>query len=179
MEYDPNQSDNESYATEGSLSSIEAHGVEERPEDLSDGSKVRPVRESVKAWKVRELEKTTEDATDPQDISWLRKFVRAAALLFSDLMVYMEKNRNKDENMKDDLYVKIVVAIGKPDELTTTERYSLEDILNRDLVVLPLTIDEDAIDERANSDLHLNSSMLNEKEFVEEEVEDDANAEES
>jgi hypothetical protein len=168
-----------SYVSEGSLSSIEPYGIHEGEDDLKETTKVKPVRESVKAWKMRELDKTTENATDPEDMSWLRKFVKAAALLFSDLMVYVEQNQNKDENMKDDLYVKIVVAIGAPHELTTTERYSLENVLNRDLIVLPLTIDEDAIDERAKEELHMNASMLNEKEFVEEEVEEDANAEES
>jgi hypothetical protein len=170
------EDDKESYVSEGSLSSIGAHGVEEESSDLQDIAKVKPVRESVKAWKLRELEKTTNDETDPQDMTWLRKFVKAAALLYFDLIVYMDKAKNKDENMKDDLYVKIIGAIGIPSALSTTERFTIESMLNRDLVELPLTIEEAAIDERAESRQSLDESAL--EDFVEEEVEENANAEE-
>lgn len=164
--------------TEGSLSSIGAYGVEESAEDYKESPKLKPVRESVKAWKVRELQKSTDEDRDPSDIKWLRQFVKASAVLFFDLKMYLDKSQNKEENLKDDLYVKIIGAIGSPTELSTTERYTMENVLNRDLVELPLTIDEDAIDERAESRLSLNGSALNEEEIVEEEVEDDADAEE-
>ena len=124
-----------------SLSSIDAFDTIENLPSPDDQTKVVNVRTAVREWKVREFDKTTEKSSNAKGLQGLRDYVAKAARLFYDLINYLKTSQNKDQNMKDTLYVNIVMAIGVPGSLGYHVKTVLESLLERDLIELPYTIE--------------------------------------
>jgi hypothetical protein len=133
-------------------------GGEARP---SEGEELRidNVREAIKEWKIRELDKASDIKQDPEGFARIQQFLQLAARLLYDLLDYIKSSKNKQENLKDKLYVNIVSAIGDPNELTSHERINIEDILNRDLVELPYTVEPRMINIHAKHGIHAATSF--------------------
>ncbi len=120
---------------------------------------IEAVRNAVSIWKERELDKASDSKQDPQSLDRLKQFLVLAARLLYDLLNYIQSAKNKDENMKDKLYVKIITSIGNPDNLTTHERINIENILNRDLVELPFTVNPKMINAHAKKGIQIPHSF--------------------
>ncbi len=136
-----------------SLSSIDAFDTLDILESPEEQTKVTNVRNAVKDWKVREFNKTTEKNSNPKGLVLLREYVAKSARLFYDLVNYLKTSQNKDQNMKDTLYVNIIMAIGVPGSLSYQLKTILESLLERDLVELPYTIEPNVVNTYAKDGL--------------------------
>jgi hypothetical protein len=134
-------SSDSSTSTKDSLESIAKYDTEER-KDLGENQEyITNVRDSVKNWKVRELDKNTENETNVKGLDPLRRYVANSSRLFYDLTNFLTTSQNTESNMKDSLYVKIISAIGNPGSLSFHLRSLVEHFLQRDLVELPFTLE--------------------------------------
>lgn len=151
------------YDSDNSLENINDYenidvGPSEEEEDHIDS-----VRKAVKTWKMRELDKSADKKQDPASFNSLHHFLTAAAQLLIDISNYIKSSQNKDENMKDNLYVAIIQAIGDPNNLSSHERIHIENVLNRDLVELPFTVDPSIINAHAKKGIKANTKFYNEE----------------
>lgn len=133
-----------------SLSSMEAYEIEEaeNPEDIE---RMTNVRNAVREWKVRELDKTTEETANAKGLQNLRSFVAKTARLYYDLMNFLKTSKNNEQNMKDTLYVNIITAMGVPGSLSFHAKTILETLLQRDLLELPYTLEPKVINTYAKN----------------------------
>lgn len=136
-----------------SLSSIDAFDTVESLESPDDKTKVINVRNAVRDWKVREFDKTTENMSNAKGLQRLREYVAKSGRLYYDLANYLKTSQNKDQNMKDTLYVNIVMAIGVPGSLSYHLKTLLESLLERDLIELPYTIEPNVVNAYAKDGL--------------------------
>lgn len=120
---------------------------------------IEAVRNAIRLWKERELDKASDSKQDPQSLNRLQQFLVLAARLLYDLLNYMKSAKNKDENLRDKLYVKIISTIGHPDNLTSHERINIENILNRDLIELPFTVDPKIVNAHAKKGIKISDSF--------------------
>ncbi len=134
--------------------------MNEIPEETN---KINNVREAVREWKLREMDKNTNTNANTKTLQPLRKYVANSANLYYDLKNYLSTAQNKESNMKDDIYVKIISAIGFPGALTNPLRVLVERLLERDLVELPFTMEPSIIN--SYSEKHMKAQT----EFPEEE----------
>jgi hypothetical protein len=147
-----------------SIASIEAFDdIPETPMDLEEEERINKVRDSIKDWKLRELEANTHFNTKANGLDPLRKFVSKSARLFYDLQNYLTTSQNKQENMKDNLYVMIVSAIGSPGTLSLHGRTLLQSLMERDLVELPLTVEPKIVNSYTKKGLTLNANFPDEE----------------
>lgn len=146
-----------------SLSSIEAFDTTESIESPEDTTRVTNVRNAVKNWKIREFDKTTEETSTAKGLQQLRQYTAKSARLFYDLINYLKTSKNNEQNMKDTLYVNIVSAIGIPGMLSFHLKTILENLLQRDLLELPFTIEPNVVNHYAGNGLQA------QQEFPEEE----------
>lgn len=124
-----------------SVNSMEAYNEKEVVQTADDEEQILNVRNAIRDWKVREFDNTTTPSSNPKGLGLLRQYVAKSARLFYDLTNYLETSRNKEQNMKDALYVNIVTAIGSPGTLSFHVKTLLETLFQRDLVELPFTIE--------------------------------------
>jgi hypothetical protein len=136
-----------------SLSSMEAYDTHEEIENPEEKEKITSVRNAIRDWKTRELDKTTDDTANAKGLQNLRRFVAKTARLYYDLLQYLKTSQNKEQNMKDMLYVNIVRAIGAPGTLSFSVKTILETLLQRDLLELPYTIEPQVINSYAKNGL--------------------------
>jgi hypothetical protein len=147
-----------------SIASIEAFDdIPETPMDLEEEERINKVRDSIKDWKLRELEANTHFNTKANGLDPLRKFVSKSARLFYDLQNYLTTSQNKQENMKDNLYVMIVSAIGSPGTLSLHGRTLLQSLMERDLIELPLTVEPKIVNSYTKKGLTLNANFPDEE----------------
>jgi len=147
-----------------SIGSIEAfEDVPETSMDLQEEERIHKVRESIKDWKLRELEANTRFNKKADGLDPLRKYVAKSARLFYDLQNYLTTSQNKEENMKDKLYLMIVTAIGPPASLSLHGRTLLQSGLERDLVELPLTVDPKIVNSYTKKGLTLETNFPDEE----------------
>jgi hypothetical protein len=147
-----------------SIASIEAFDdIPETPMDLEEEERINKVRDTIKDWKLRELEANTHFNTKANGLDPLRKFVSKSARLFYDLQNYLTTSQNKEENMKDNLYVMIVSAIGSPGTLSLHGRTLLQSLIERDLVELPLTVEPKIVNSYTKKGLTLNANFPDEE----------------
>lgn len=123
----------------------------ERPVPNEEVTLVNNTREAVKNWKQRELDKNTLKENDSKGLSSLRNYVSKSSELYYDLNTFLSTSKNNEKNMKDDMYVNIVSAIGNPGSLTSHMRTLLKHYLERDLVELPFTLETDMINSQAKN----------------------------
>lgn len=110
-------------------------------ESLEDQNQMQEIRSAVREWKTRELYKNTAPNSNEKGYASLNKYIANAAQLFYDLIDYIKTSQNKEQNMRDSLYVKIVGAIGNPGALSQPLILALESLLSRDLIELPYTLE--------------------------------------
>lgn len=146
-----------------SVNSMEAYNEKADLKELGDEPEVMNVRNAIRDWKVREFDKTTTPTSNAKGLGLLRQYVANSARLFYDLTNYLQTSKNKEQNMKDALYVKIVTAIGPPGSLSFHVKTILETLLQRDLVELPFTIEPNVVNSYAKNGLQA------QQEFPEEE----------
>jgi hypothetical protein len=132
-------------------------------ENIEDVNHVNQVRNGVRDWKLRELDKNTTETSQAHSLQGLRSYVAKSATLFYDLMGYMKTATNKEKNMKDVLYVSIVDAIGAPGALDYHVRNVLEHILQRDLLELPLTVEPKVVNTYAEKGLKVQTEFPDEE----------------
>lgn len=141
--------DEVNYDSDNSLEDINSYEGTGGGPTQEEEERIERVREAVKIWKMREMDKSADKKQDPASFNGLHHFLIAAAKLLIDLSNYIKSSQNKDENMRDNLYVAIIQAIGHPDNLTSFERILIENNLKRDLVELPFTAEPSIIDAHA------------------------------
>lgn len=146
-----------------SLSSMEAYDAEQPLESQEDKVKLNNVRTAVQNWKVREFDKTTVANANAKGLGLLRQYAAKAARLYYDILSYLKTSKNKEQNMKDTLYVSIITAIGIPGSLSFPLKTVLENILQRDLLELPYTIEPKMVNTYAED------GIVAQQEFPEEE----------
>jgi hypothetical protein len=147
--------------SKSSFSSID-EGVEEI-DDMNDVNHVSEVRNSVREWKLREMDGNTNESSKAKGLQGLRNYVAKSATLFYDLINYMKTAQNKEQNMKDTLYVSIVNSIGAPGTLNYHVRTILEHILQRDLIELPFTVEPKVINSYAKKGLEVQTEFPDEE----------------
>jgi hypothetical protein len=146
-----------------SVNSMEAYNEKEDFNELGEEPHMMNVRNSIRDWKVREFDKTTTPSSNAKGLRLLREYVANSGRLYYDLNNYLQTSQNKEENMKDVLYVKIVAAIGPPGSLDFHLKTMLETLLQRDLLELPFTIEPNVVNSYAKNGLRA------QQEFPEEE----------
>lgn len=117
---------------------------EEMPQnelDQKEDEQVNTIRNTVKEWKLRELEKNTQFNKKANGLDPLRKYIAKSARLYYDLQNFLQTEKNRDENLEDLLYMAIVIAIGSPGGLSSHSKTLIQHMLQRDLVELPLTVE--------------------------------------
>jgi hypothetical protein len=132
-------------------------------ESIDDVNKVNEIRNKVRDWKLREIDGNTTETSNAKGLQGLRNYVSKSATLFYDLMNYMKTAKNKEQNMKDVLYVSIVEAIGVPAALNYHIRTVLEHVLQRDLVELPFTVEPKVINTYAEKGLEVATEFPDEQ----------------
>jgi hypothetical protein len=132
-------------------------------ETLDDVNHVNQVRNSVMNWKLREMDQNTTETSKANGLQGLRSYIAKSATLFYDLMNYMKTSKNKEQNMKDGLYVSIVDAIGIPGTLNYHVRTLLEHVLQRDLLELPFTVEPKVINTYAEKGLEVQTEFPDEE----------------
>jgi hypothetical protein len=115
--------------------------TETRIDSTEDQNHIQEIRSAVREWKTRELYKNTAPNSNAKGHDALTKYIANAAQLFFDLISYIKTSQNKEQNMRDSLYVKIVGAIGNPGALSHPLLMNLELLLSRDLIELPYTLE--------------------------------------
>jgi hypothetical protein len=143
-----------------SIASIEVfQDLPENPLDREEEDRIENVRERIKTWKLRELKNNTGFNQKPNGLDPLRKFVTKSARLFYDLQEYIATSQNKDENLKDNLYMMIITAIGPPGSLSVHGRTLLQSFMERDLLELPLTVEPKIVNSYTKKGLRLNANF--------------------
>lgn len=132
-----------------SVNSMEAYNEKEDFQITNDEAQIDTVRNAVRDWKIREFDNTTTPNANAKGLGLLRQYVAKSARLFYDLLNYLQTSRNKEQNMKDALYVNIITAIGPPGSLSFHVKTLLESFLQRDLVELPFTIEPNVVNSYA------------------------------
>lgn len=110
-------------------------------ENTEDTERLGKVRESIRNWKVREMDKNTASKSSAKGLQSLRKYVANSARLYYDLNNYLNTEKNDEKNMQDSMYVGIISSIGNPGALSLQVKLLLQHILQRDLVELPFTLE--------------------------------------
>jgi len=136
-----------------SLESIAPYETRNAVEDPEEEARLATVRDAVRAWKLREMDRNTDSTVSAKSLGPLRSFVANSAQLFYDLQSYLDTSQNKDSNLKDKLYVAIVSAIGSPAALTFHSKLMVSNLLERDLVELPFTMEPTVINSYAKKGL--------------------------
>ncbi len=131
--------------------------------DIDEENHVNRVRNSVRDWKLREKDENTTNTSKANGLQGLRTYVAKSATLFYDLMNYIKTSQNKEQNMKDILYVNIIEAIGIPSTLNYHVRTMLEHILQRDLIELPFTVEPKVINTYAEKGLEVKTEFPDEE----------------
>lgn len=132
--------------------SIESPAPEEEVEpveDIQETEQLNSVRNSIRDWKLREMDANTNGSQKSNGLGGLRNYVSKSAKLYYDLMNYIQTSKNDENNMKDSFYVSIVQAIGIPTALPFSLRMLLEHVLQRDLLELPFTVEPTVINSYA------------------------------
>jgi hypothetical protein len=111
--------------------------------------RLNTVRDAIKNWKQREMDKNTLKENESKGLSSLRNYVSKSSELYYDLNTFLKTSKNNEKNMKDSLYVNIVSSIGNPGSLTSHLRTLLNHYLERDLVELPFTLETNMINSQA------------------------------
>ncbi len=142
--------------------SIKEDEIEEA-ENIDDENHINRVRNSIMNWKLREKDENTLESSQANGLQGLRAYVAKSAMLFYDLMNYIKTSQNKEQNMKDVLYVSIIEAIGIPSTLNYHVRILLEHILQRDLIELPFTIEPKVINTYAEKGLEVKTEFPDEE----------------
>lgn len=132
-------------------------------DDTLEEEKLMTVREAIRSWKLRELEKNTRQDQTTKGLNPLRKYVANSARLFYDLQNYMATEKNKEKNMNDSLYVAIVQAIGSPEGLSFHFRALLQRMLERDLLELPFTVEPSIVDTFTQKGLTVDTNFPDEE----------------
>lgn len=132
-------------------------------DDLEESTYITNVRNSVRDWKLREMDANTSETSKANGLGGLRSYVAKTAQLFYDLQTYLNTSKNKEKNMADVLYVSIVEAIGIPATLNQHIRRLLEHFLQRDLVELPLTVEPTVINSYAQKGLEVKTEFPDEE----------------
>ena len=132
-------------------------------ENLNEVNHINQVRNSIMNWKLREMDGNTSESSKANGLQGLRSYVAKSATLFYDLMNYLKTAKNKEQNMKDVLYVGIVDAIGVPATLNFHVRSLLEHILQRDLLELPFTVEPKVINTYAEKGLEVQTEFPDEE----------------
>lgn len=145
--------------SDNSLDDINSYEIKEIGPSNQEEEHIVNVREAVKTWKARELDKSADKKQDAASFNSLNNFLQATARLLYDIKEYIRSAKNKEENMKDHLYVKIIQAIGDPNELSSYERINIEDILNTDLIELPFTVDPHLINSYSKKKIKANTKI--------------------
>lgn len=158
-------SDRGSDSDTDSLSSIEGYDINDEIENTEDEdmTRVNTVRNTVRDWKLREMDKNTELTSNPSGVNGLRNYVSKSARLFYDLTSYLNTSKNDEKNMKDVLYVSIVDAIGLPATLNQHVKTMLEHILQQDLVELPYTVEPNVINTYAKKGMEAQTEFPDEE----------------
>jgi hypothetical protein len=146
-----------------SLESIAPYETRNAPEDPEQDAKLLSVRDAVRSWKQREMDKNTNSSASAKSLGPLRSFVANSAQLFYDLQSYLDTSQNKESNLKDKLYVAIVSAIGNPAALPLHSKILMTNFLERDLVELPFTIEPTVINSYAEKGLHTTTEFPEEE----------------
>lgn len=146
-----------------SLDSIAAYEEIENASEEDEQQYIESVREAVKNWKLRELQNNTTMNKKPNGLQPLRNYVANSAKLYYTLNSYLGTSQNKDDNMKDKLYVSIISAIGSPASLSNHLRTLLESLLQRDLIELPLTVEPKIVNVYTQKGLHVNKNFPDEE----------------
>ena len=155
-------SDSESETS--SVMSVENEALEnEQIEDLEETNYLKSVRNSIRDWKLREMDANANETSKANGLQGLRNYVSKSAKLFYDLQAYLLTSKNDEQNMKDALYVSIVDSIGMPATLTHHIRLLLEHILQRDLVELPFTVEPKVINSYAKKGLEIQTEFPDEE----------------
>lgn len=156
-------SDSEYSSDRDSLESIapyETRGLQDDPQELQ---RIASVRDAVRTWKQRELDKNSNKNQKPKGLGSLRKYVANSAKLYYDLNTYLNTSQNDEKNMTDDLYRSIVAAIGVPGTLPFHTKFVLESLLERDLIELPFTIEPKVVNTYAKQGIHTNTDFPDEE----------------
>ena len=156
-------SDRDSDSDTDSLSSIEGYDTKDEVGSTEDMNRVNTVRNTVRDWKLREMDKNTELNSNPSGVNGLRNYVSKTARLFYDLTSYLNTSKNDEKNMKDVLYVSIVDAIGLPATLNRHVKIMLEHILQQDLVELPYTVEPKVINTYAKKGMEAQTEFPDEE----------------
>lgn len=128
-----------------SIESINAYDTDSNmnvtAENSEDTERLGAVRQSIRNWKVREMDKNTSNTSNAKGLQSLRKYVANSARLYYDLNNYLNTEKNDEKNMQDSMYVGIVSSIGVPGGLSFHLKTLLQHILQRDLLELPFTLE--------------------------------------
>jgi hypothetical protein len=146
-----------------SLSSIETYDLPTEVDNTEDETHIATVRNTVRDWKLREMDKNTEMDSNPSGVNGLRNYARKSARLFYDLTSYLNTSKNDEKNMKDSLYVSIVDAIGLPATLNKHVKTMLEYFLQQDLVELPYTVEPTVINAYAKKGMEAQTEFPDEE----------------
>ena len=131
--------------------SIEIMNNYEDTDDDQTEDYIQNVRSRVRDWKTREMERNTNQKTNPKGLDSLRNYIATSASLYYDLIQYLTTSKNNEKNMNDNLYMNIVAAIGTPSDITYHLRTLLQHFLQRDLVELPFTMEPKIINTYAKN----------------------------
>lgn len=156
-------SDSESEAS--SVVSVQENNdtIDDTVEDLEESNYMNGVRNSIRDWKLREMDANANESSQPNGLRGLRNFVNKSAKLFYDLQSYLNTSKNDEQNMKDSLYVSIVNSIGVPATLSYHIRTLLDHILQRDLVELPFTVEPKVINSYAKKGYEVKTEFPDEE----------------
>lgn len=154
-------SDSESETDSLDMTQLETGTDIEIPEEEQE--QLASVRSAVRDWKLNELNKNTTPQSNVKSLQSLRTYVANAGRMYYDLLNYLKTSQNKEQNMKNTLYVNIVSSIGPPGSLSYPVKVLLESILERDLVELPYTLEPTLTNSYAEKGIRA------QKEFPEEE----------
>lgn len=146
-----------------SLESIAAFDDMEENNVPVNNPEIEAVRESIRNWKLRELERNTMQNKKPNGLGSLRDYVAKSAKLYYDLNTYLNTSQNKEQNMKDSYYVNIVTTIGQPASLSFPFRLLLDHILQRDLLELPLTVEPKIVNHYTKEGLKVDTQFPDEE----------------
>lgn len=131
--------------------------------DLKEEEQVDAIRNTIKEWKLRELEKNTRLNKKANGLDPLRNYVAKSARLYYDLQNYLQTEKNKEENLQDSLYIGIVTAIGSPGSLSYHLKTLIQHMLQRDLVELPLTVEPRIVNSYTKKGLVVNTNFPDEE----------------
>lgn len=121
------------------------------------------VREAIRQWKAKELEKNSDPKGNPRGLHSLRAYVARSGKMYYDLLAYLTTGKETDENRRDTLYRAIVTAIGDPTQLSNHGRSLIEYTAERDLVEFPFTVEPRSINTYAEKGLSTTTDFPDEE----------------